>query len=70
MIAAKLNIASGSNATPLGSVISDSDVLLSLYGGKLPYKVKTSSANGQAIVANATILTNYNAGLLTPVCTQ
>ena len=70
LIAAKLNIASGSNATPLGSVISDSDVLLSLYGGKLPYKVKTSSANGQAIVANATILTNYNAGLLTPVCTQ
>ena len=69
LIAAKLNIASGSDPAPVASAITASDALLSQYSGKLPYKVKSSSANGQAMVANATILTNYNQGLLTPTCT-
>ena len=69
LIAAKLNIASGSDPAPVASAITASDALLSQYSGKLAYKVKSSSANGQAMVANATILTNYNQGLLTPTCT-
>jgi uncharacterized delta-60 repeat protein len=69
LIAAKLNIASGSDPTPVVSAIADSDAVLSGYSGKLPYKVKSSNTNGQVMVANAIILTNYNQGLLTPICT-
>jgi uncharacterized delta-60 repeat protein len=69
LIAAKLNIASGSDPAPVASAITASDALLSQYTGKLPYKVKSSSTNGQTMATNATILTNYNQGLLTPTCT-
>jgi hypothetical protein len=42
--------------------------LLSLFSGKLPYKVKPSSATGQMMVNDAKTLDNYNNGLLTPGC--
>ena len=69
LIAAKLNIENGSDPSPVANAIADSDAVLSTYAGKLPYKVKSSSASGQVMVANTVILTNYNQGLLTPVCT-
>jgi hypothetical protein len=70
LIAAKLNIANGSNAAPVGSTITDADSLLSLFSGKLPYGVDPNSANGQRMVNDATTLDNYNNGALTPNCTQ
>jgi hypothetical protein len=69
LIAAKLNIANGSDPAPVSSTITHADNLLSAFGGnKLPYKVKTSSAIGQMMVNDGTTLGNYNNGLLTPVC--
>ncbi len=68
LIAAKLNIANGSDPAPVGSVISAADALLSAYGGKLPYRVKTSSSAGQAMRTAGDVLDRYNNGKLTPIC--
>jgi hypothetical protein len=68
LIAAKLNVANGSDSAPISSTLADADTLLSGFTGKLPYKVKTSSATGQAMVNDANVLDNYNNGLLTPGC--
>lgn len=68
LIAAKLNIANGSDPAPISSTIANADSLLSAYAGKLPYSVKTSSAAGKAMVNAANMLERYNNGLLTPVC--
>ena len=69
LIAAKLNVANGSDPAPVSSTITHSDSLLSGFSGKLPYHVKPSSANGQAMVNDATVLNNYNNGALTAGCT-
>jgi hypothetical protein len=68
LIAAKLNIANGSDPAPVRSTITDADSLLSAFSGKLPYKVKPSSAIGQMMVNDANTLNSYNNDLLTPVC--
>src|SRR5262249_58464977 len=39
LIAAKLNIASGSDPTTIGTTVADADRLLALFAGKLPYGV-------------------------------
>jgi len=67
LIAAKLNIANGSDPTPISSTITHADSLLSMFSGKLPYNVKPSSIIGQMMVNDANTLDNYNNGLLTPV---
>jgi uncharacterized delta-60 repeat protein len=69
LIAAKLNIASGSNAAPVSATITHADGLLSGFAGKLPYKVKSSSAVGQAMTGDSAVFNSYNSGLLTPGCT-
>ena len=53
---------------PVPSTITHADSLLSGFSGKLPYHVKSSSPNGQAMVTDATTLDNYNNGLLTSGC--
>ena len=69
LIAAKLNIANGSGEpAPVSSTITHADSVLSGFSGKLPYHVKPSSPNGQAMVTDATTLDNYNNGLLTSGC--
>jgi hypothetical protein len=69
LIAAKLNIANGADEPdPVPSTITNADFLLSGFNGKLPYKVKTSSATGQAMVNDAATLESYNKGLLTTGC--
>jgi hypothetical protein len=69
LIAAKLNIANGADdPAPVPSTITHADIVLGGFNGKLPYKVKTSSANGQAMVDDAATLESYNNGLLTPGC--
>jgi hypothetical protein len=70
LIAAKLNIASGSDGSPVSSTITHADSLLSGFAGKLPYKVKTTSTIGKALVNDATTLNNYNNGQLTQFCVQ
>jgi hypothetical protein len=69
LIAAKLNIANGADGTPVTSTTADADAVLSLYTGKLPYRVRPNTANGQRMVSDANTLNSYNNGLLTPVCT-
>ena len=44
------------------------DGVLFGFSGKLPDKVKTSSANGQAMIDDANVLNNFNNGLLTLGC--
>jgi hypothetical protein len=68
LIAAKLNLAGGSDPAPVSSTIAHADSLLNGFGGKLPYKVKPSSALGQAMTSDARVLDRYNNGLLTPGC--
>ena len=68
LIAAKLNIANGSDPGPVNSTIAHADGLLTGFGGKLPYKVKPSSVIGQAMTADGSVLSNYNNALLTPGC--
>jgi len=68
LIAAKLNLANGSDPTSISSAIATADALLAAYSGKLPYEVRPSSDAGQQMVSTANMLENYNKGLLTPVC--
>ncbi len=68
LIAAKLNIANGADGTPVTSIITDADAVLSLYSGKLPYKVKPNTTNGQRMVNDAATLESFNKGMLTPGC--
>lgn len=53
IIAAKLNLLSGSDPAVIGPLVAEGDALLSLYAGKLPYKVKTSSAIGKQMTGIA-----------------
>jgi hypothetical protein len=69
LIAAKLNIANGSDPAPILAAIASADALLGGFAGKLPYHVPASSATGAAMVAAAATLANYNEGTLTPICT-
>jgi hypothetical protein len=68
LIAAKLNIANGSDPAPISATIAGADAVLSGFAGKLPYSVKPSSATGQSMVDKAATLDGYNSGQLTPNC--
>jgi hypothetical protein len=69
MIAAKLNIAAGSDPAPVQSLITDGDALLATFQGKLPYDVKSNSGMGQSMVSISNVLDDYNKGYLTAGCT-
>jgi len=68
LIPAKLNIANGSDPTPIAETIADADGLLSGFAGKLPCAVAPSSVTGRAMFHAASILATYNDGELTPTC--
>lgn len=68
LIAAKLNVANGSDPAPVAAAISTADGLLSGFSGKLPYAVKPSSASGKQMTAAAAALEGYNLLQLTPNC--
>jgi hypothetical protein len=68
LVAAKLNVANGADPGPVNATIADADTLLSNFSGKLPYNVKRSSSAGQAMAADAKVLTSYNHGALTSGC--
>jgi len=68
LVAAKLNIADGSDPGPANAAVADADALLAAFNGKLPYNVPASSTIGQAMIADATVLEQYNLATLTPGC--
>src|SRR5207249_9209038 len=68
LIAAKLNIANGSDPAPITQVISDADAVLAPFAGKLPYHVRPSSVQGRMMMALGKLLDSYNNGRLTPDC--
>ena len=70
LIAAKLNIANGSNAVPIAATLSSADTLLAAFPGTLPYVVKSNSSTGTAMIAAATILDDYNNGRIPDSCGQ
>jgi len=70
LIAAKLDIASGSDPTTIGTTVADADRLLALFVGKLPYGVAQSSVQGQAMVSDGKLLRRYNSGRQTPTCVR
>ena len=68
LIAAKLNIANGSDPTTIVTTVADADRLLAVFGGKLPYGVTRSSALGRSMVSDRDLLERYNNGRQTPTC--
>jgi len=62
LIAAKLNLAAGSDAAAIASTIVQADAILSLYSGKLPYGVRGRDPNRAAMVQLAEALDGYNNG--------
>jgi len=68
LVAAKLNIASGSDATPIADALSNADALLATFSGPLPHGVPPSSAAGRQMTVLAGNLTAYNEGAVTPDC--
>jgi hypothetical protein len=70
LIAAKLNIANGSDSTPVASTIEEADALLSGYSGKLPYNVDPGSPDGRTMLGEIKVLSAYNHGELTGGCGQ
>jgi hypothetical protein len=69
LIAAKLNVANGADPAPVSNAIADGDALLTAYAGKLPYRVRPSTAAGQNMVNKGAELESYNIGSLTQGCT-
>jgi hypothetical protein len=69
VIATKLNLANGSDPAPISATVTHADSLLAGFSGKLPYKVKPSTASGKAMTSDGITLESYNKQLLTPGCT-
>jgi hypothetical protein len=68
LIAAKLNLANGSDPCPISSVIAAADALIGSRPIPIVPKVAPSSAEGAQMVALASALDAYNEGSLTPDC--
>ena len=70
LIAAKLNIMTGSDRVPVNGYIVDADNLFATYPGKLPYDVHPSTTDGHTMTTLGGVLDEYNNQLLTPDCTE
>lgn len=68
LIAAKVNVANGSDDAPIAAELSEADALLGSLPGRLPYGVRPSSDSGARMTALAGTLDAYNNKLLTPDC--
>jgi hypothetical protein len=66
LIAALLNLARGSDPTPIAVTVAHAQTLLG--NCVLPCNIKTSSPLGQQMTADAAILERYNNGLLISGC--
>ncbi len=68
LIAAKLNVANGSDDGPIAAGLAQADALLAAHAGKLPYGVRTSTPEGRNMTATSEVLDAYNNRQLTPDC--
>ena len=68
LIAAKLNVAKGMDASVVAGVIAQGDAVLAGFTGRLPFNVPSSDTNGQTMANLGTILDSYNKGQLTVGC--
>jgi hypothetical protein len=68
LIAAKLNLANGSDPCPIVSIIAAADALIDSHTIPIVPRITPSSPVGAQMVALASALNNYNEGLLTPNC--
>jgi hypothetical protein len=68
LIAAKLSVAAGSDPAPVAASIAQADAQLAAFPGLLPYRVRPNSPAGRAMLATASVLADYNEGVLTPFC--
>ncbi|MCK4444589.1 MAG: SBBP repeat-containing protein, partial [Thermoplasmata archaeon] len=68
LIAAELNVANGSDSSPIIAEIEEANRLLAAFSGKLPFGVKPSSVEGGNMTQVADALGAYNNGKLTPSC--
>jgi hypothetical protein len=68
LIAAKLNLAAGSDPCPIGSIIAAADALIGSRPIPIVPQVTPNSTEGAEMVALAESLNSYNEGLLTPNC--
>jgi len=66
LIAARLNVASGNDGSPIADTSAAAGDWLDGYEGRLPYGIECSSLAGQEAVAFAVTLYEYNSGLLGP----
>src|SRR5260370_40478720 len=65
LITAKLNLAQGSEKSPIVNMITDADTLLLGFNSRLPYRIERSSLIGQKIAEQADVLDRYNSGAIT-----
>ena len=70
LIAAKLNVANGSDPASIGTTVADGDGLLAVFAGTLPYGVGRSSALGRSMVRDGELLRTYNSGRSTRACVR
>jgi len=68
LIAAKLNLANGSDPCPILSIIAAADALIDSHTIPIVPQITPSSTVGAQMVALASALDSYNEGLLTPNC--
>ena len=68
LIAALLNIANGTDGTPVQGTIADANNLIG--AGPLPENVPASSPLGQQMTGDANTLNSYNNGQITNGCGQ
>jgi|GEM_PF-3947734 len=68
LIAAKLNVASGVDDTPVADTIADADDLLGEFDDPLPLGIKPNSPIGHEMLDLAGVLDEYNNGELTGGC--
>jgi hypothetical protein len=68
LIAAKLNIAAGSDPRPIEETIADADAALGEYSDGVPCRVRPSTGAGKSMIALANELESYNSGRFTLDC--
>jgi hypothetical protein len=68
LIAAKLNIAVGADATAVSGMIAQGDALLAALPNRLPFGIAPSSAEGATMTTLSGVLDTYNDGGLTVGC--
>jgi hypothetical protein len=68
LIAAKLNLANGSDPCPILSIIAAADALIDSHTIPIVPQITPNSTVGAQMVALASALDSYNEGVLTPKC--